>query len=159
MRLERLIIVVLSCALGWALWKLHRGKVRRWWQRVKDQLPRQWRPKSPEDCALCQAEIEVQVISAPTDVAPYRTRKNTRGRKKRVATQGFACLDEACVYYGVTDEQEHALVGYGKLGEHKDIQRLKCQACVGGLQQSEGHADVLCEDRGGSGKRSVVVFG
>ena len=66
-----------------------------WWQRVKDQLPRHWQPKSPEDCPLCQAEIEVQAISTPTDVVPYTTRKSTRGRKKRVATQGVACLDEA----------------------------------------------------------------
>jgi len=29
----------------------------------------------------------------------------------------------------VTEAQRHALVGFGKLGENKDIQRLKCQAC------------------------------
>jgi hypothetical protein len=50
MRLERLIIVLLSCAVGWALWKLDRGQVRRWWGSVKDHMPRQWRRKSPEDC-------------------------------------------------------------------------------------------------------------
>ena len=56
MRVERLVIAILGSALGWALWKLYRGKLREMWHRVKDQLPLQWRPKSPKDCPLCQAD-------------------------------------------------------------------------------------------------------
>jgi len=138
MRLERLLIVLLSGGLAWALWKLYRGKVRRWWRRVKDHMPRQWRPKSPEDCPLCQAEVEVRVVVPATEVEPYRKRKSTRGRKKTVATQGWACLDETCEYFGVVNEDVHALVGYGKLGEQKDIQRLKCQACEGTFSSRKG---------------------
>jgi hypothetical protein len=53
-------------------------------------------------------------------------------------TQGWACLDERCEYFGVVDEDVHALVGYGKLGEQKDIQRLKCQACEGTFSSRKG---------------------
>lgn len=59
MRIERLIIMVLGGILIWALWKLYKGKVRKLWQRVKDRMPRQWRPKSPEDCPWCQEELEI----------------------------------------------------------------------------------------------------
>ncbi len=38
-RIERLVILLLGIALLRAWWKLYRGKVKRWWQRVKDHLP------------------------------------------------------------------------------------------------------------------------
>ncbi|HEX3050946.1 MAG TPA: hypothetical protein VHP83_09850 [Aggregatilineaceae bacterium] len=31
----------------------------------------------------------------------------------RLTTQGYACLNPACVYFGITDDQVHAVVGYG----------------------------------------------
>lgn len=45
-RIERLVILLLSRALLQAGWKLYRGKVKHWWKRVKDRLSRHWRPKS-----------------------------------------------------------------------------------------------------------------
>jgi hypothetical protein len=49
MHRERLIIMVLGGILVWAFGKLYKGKLRRMWQQVKDHMPRQWLPKSPED--------------------------------------------------------------------------------------------------------------
>jgi transposase-like protein len=138
MRVERLMIMLLGGALVWTLWKLYRGKLRKMWRRVKDQLPRQWRPKCPEDCPLCQVEIEVIAVPSQPEVTPYRARKSPRGRKKTIPTQGFACPYETCEYVGVRDDQMHALVGYGKLGANKAIQRFKCQACRGTFSSRKG---------------------
>jgi IS1 family transposase/transposase-like protein len=55
--------------------------------------------------------------------------KDPRGRKKRIATAGFACPNSNCRYYGITDEQIHALVGCGGHGRQEYIRDLKCQAC------------------------------
>ena len=128
MRIERLIILVLGGLLFWALWPLYKGKMRKMWQRVKDRMPRQWRPKSPEDCPWCQDELEILTIPNPPDVTPYGQQKSPRGRKKTITTQGFACPEMTCKYCGMPDERVHALVGYGKLGTNQDIQRFKCQA-------------------------------
>ena len=56
-------------------------------------------------------------------------RKSRRGAPKRIDTQGFACLNRACVYYRITDPQVHALVGDGAHGKCERIQTLRCQAC------------------------------
>ena len=138
MRVERLMIMLLGGALVWALWKLNRGKLRKMWRRVKDRMPWQWRPKSPEDYPLCQTEIEVIAIPGQPEVTPYSIQKSPRGRKKTITTQGFACPYETCQYFGVQDEPVHALVGYGKLGVNKDIQRFKCQACGGTFSSRKG---------------------
>jgi IS1 family transposase/transposase-like protein len=55
--------------------------------------------------------------------------KSPRGRRKRIATAGYACPNPDCLYYGVTEDQIHALVGYGGHGRREYIQDLKCQAC------------------------------
>lgn len=129
-RMERLVILLLSMALLQAGWKLYRGKVKRWWKRVKDHLPRHWRPKSPEDCPLCQVERRtVKQVEPLEKPIAYSKRKSTRGRKKQLDTTGMACPNEACVYFGETDASRHALIGHGKIGQDKTIQRWMCVAC------------------------------
>ena len=49
--------------------------------------------------------------------------------ERTIWTEGYACPNPDCQYFGVTEAQRHALVGFGKLGENKDVQRLKCQVC------------------------------
>ncbi len=44
-------------------------------------------------------------------------------------TAGYACPNSDCLYYGITDDQIHALVGGGGHGRQEYIQDLKCQAC------------------------------
>jgi IS1 family transposase len=62
---------------------------------------------------------------------PYACMKDPRGplREKRIATTGYACPNFDCLYYGITDEQIHALVGCGGHGRQEYIQDLKSQAC------------------------------
>jgi hypothetical protein len=54
---------------------------------------------------------------------------DSRGRKKRVKTEGYACPNPGCMYHGITDENIHALAGCGKVDEAKLIPRLRCQSC------------------------------
>ena len=44
-------------------------------------------------------------------------------------TEGFACPNQQCLYFGITDAQIHALVGDGKHGQAEQIQTFRCQAC------------------------------
>jgi IS1 family transposase/transposase-like protein len=46
-----------------------------------------------------------------------------------VNTEGFACPNPRCPYFGITDAQIHALVGDGKHGQAEPIQTFRCQAC------------------------------
>jgi hypothetical protein len=129
-RIERLIIVLLGVALVRAWWKLYKGKVKRWLKRTKDRLPRHWRPKSPDDCPLCQADTPVsESVDPPDPPIPYPEQKSPRRRKKQLDTNGLACPNEAWVSFGETDASRHALMGHGKMGQDKTIQRRMCAAC------------------------------
>jgi transposase-like protein len=46
-----------------------------------------------------------------------------------VNTEGYACPNPQCTYFGITDAQLHALVGDGKHGHVEHIQTFRCQAC------------------------------
>jgi hypothetical protein len=62
-------------------------------------------------------------------VRPWCDVKSRRGAPKRVNTQGYACPNQQCLYFGNTDAQIHALVGDGKHGQAEPIQTFRCQAC------------------------------
>jgi transposase-like protein len=74
---------------------------------------------------MCCNQVGLQIIKQ-RDVIPYHHTKSPRGRRKSVATRGFACPNPNCDYCGISDDAIHALVGYG---HHNRIPRLKCQAC------------------------------
>lgn len=44
----------------------------------------------------------------------WQLQKGRGGRKKIVKTEGYFCPNKTCAYYGITEEESHALVGYGK---------------------------------------------
>ena len=60
-------------------------------------------------------------------VRPWCEVRSNRGRQKQYATQGLACLNRVCAYYGVSDEKRHALVRHTKRGKDKDIPYVRCQ--------------------------------
>jgi hypothetical protein len=66
---------------------------------------------------------------APAPVRPWREVKSRPGAPKRVYTEGYACPNQKCLYFGNTDAQIHALVGDGKHGQAERIQTLRSQAC------------------------------
>jgi hypothetical protein len=66
-------------------------------------------------------------VSEP--VRPWCEVKSHRGAPKRIETEGFACPNQQCPYFGNTDARIHALVGDGKHGQAEQIQTFRCQAC------------------------------
>jgi transposase-like protein len=55
--------------------------------------------------------------------------KSRRGAPKRIHTEGFACPNQQCPYFGITDAHIHALVGDGKHGRAEQIQTFRGPAC------------------------------
>jgi hypothetical protein len=60
---------------------------------------------------------------------PWREVKSRRGAPKRIDTQGYACPNPQCRYFGIIEAHLHALVGDGKHGHAERIQTFRCQAC------------------------------
>ena len=90
--------------------------------------PRPLKPRTPDDCPAGRFAQPSQT-PALTHLKPYSKVKDPRGRKKKIATAGYACHNPDCLYYSITDDQIHALVGCGGHGCQEYIQNLKCQAC------------------------------
>ena len=128
-----LLVVCLLLALA-LLWRLDwfplrpsssRGGVKR------TTLHRLLQPRSPDDCPACRLSytLSSRVEPAPAPVRPWREVKSRRRAPKRVNTQGFACPNLQCSYFGITDAHIHALVGDGKHGRAEQIQTFRCHAC------------------------------
>lgn len=90
-------------------------------------------PRTPLDCQHCQAQAKATTLPiqppARLPVPAYNQIKSKRGRPKKIRTQGYACLNLKCVYYGCTNAAFHALVGDGCHGKEEQIQTFKCQHC------------------------------
>jgi transposase-like protein len=102
-----------------------RGKAKR------STLPRLLKPGCPDDCPACRLASPAlsSAEPAPAPVRPWSEVKSRRGAPKRIDTQGFACPNQQCTYFGLTDVHRHALVGDGKHGRAEQIQTFRCQAC------------------------------
>lgn len=126
-----LVVCLLSLALLWRLrWfslqPSHlRAKARR------DTLHRLLKPRCPDDCPACRlaSPAPSNGALAPAPVRPWREVKSRRGAPKHVNTQGFACPNQKCLYFGITDAPIHALVGDGKHGQTERIQTFRGPAC------------------------------
>ncbi len=94
-------------------------------------LHRLLKPRTPDDCPACRLTCTLTsgVESASAPVHPWREVKSRRGAPKRVNTEGFACPNRQCAYFGITEASIHALVGDGKHGHVERIQTFRCQAC------------------------------
>jgi hypothetical protein len=112
--------------------------LRRYWlgrlfeKRKKEKRTRKpaiLRPKSEKDCRFCRVEKDKQPGAKRELPESWQLRKGRGGPKKKIQTEGFFCPNKNCAYYGITEEDIHALVGYGKHGRHEFIQDFKCQAC------------------------------
>ena len=94
-------------------------------------LHRLLKPRCPDDCPACRLSCTNSSVvgPAPAPVRPWCEVKSRRGAPNRVNTEGFACPNHLCPYFGITDDQIHALVGDGKHGHVERIQTFRCQAC------------------------------
>src|SRR5437763_14657361 len=98
---------------------------------MRTRVHRLLKPRTPHDCSACRLSCtpSSDVRLGPAPVRPWREVKSRRGAPKRVNTEGFACPNQQCLYFGNTDAQIHALVGDGKHGQAERIQTFRCQAC------------------------------
>jgi transposase-like protein len=86
------------------------------------------KPRPPDDCPTCRRPRGQPALARPSP-RPWRELKSQRGAPKRIATDGFACPNRACLYSGVTNPPVQALVGDGTHSNHERIQTFRCQAC------------------------------
>ena len=98
---------------------------------IHTKIQRLLKPRTPLDCPACRlsSTLSSGVGPAPFPVLPWREVKSRRGAPKRIDTQGFACPNHQCPYFGITDAHIHALVGDGTHGRAEQIQTFRCQAC------------------------------
>jgi hypothetical protein len=144
MNVERLLLCLLLLYLLYLLYQQqHRPRLHRLLQRSKDRLPRSWKPKSPRDCSCCQTGVSLVPLPDPNSVVPWSQCKSTRGRKKTVDTDGSACPQPGCDYFGITDANIHALVGYGWIDRAGTIRKLCCQACHKTFSARKGTHDFV----------------
>ncbi len=129
LRLEHLALPLLLVHWSRLWWRLNKRRVKGWWQRVKDHLPVKRHPKYPKDCPHCCRGVHLESVRINHAVTPWREVKSKRGRKKQYSTQGWACLNPACPYSGITEEAIHALVRHTLRGKDRDIPYLRCQCC------------------------------
>jgi transposase-like protein len=129
--LERLTLHILAITACLLLWQRYQKQLYGLWKqaRMAARRPRKWKAKTPADCPACRSGVRLSIRPIRRDAQPWREQKSRQGRKKRIRTQGHACPNPACCYFGVTDEQVHAVVGNGKRGKYAHIQALKCQCC------------------------------
>ena len=88
------------------------------------------KPRTPLDCPACRlsSTLSSGMGRSPLPVRPWREVKSQRGAPKRVNTEGFACPNHQCPYFGITDAHIHALVGtvtviYERNGADKSMYR------------------------------------
>ncbi len=98
---------------------------------IRSATQRLLKPRTPLDCPACRLSCAHSTVvgPAPGSVRPWCEVKSRRGAPKRVNTEGYACPNHQCPYFGMTDAHTHALVGDGKHGQAEQIQTFRCQAC------------------------------
>jgi hypothetical protein len=123
-----MFFLALLCALHWP----HPGPAQsRAAAKIRTRLHRLLKPRCPHDCPACRLASTASSGAGPVllPVRPWREVKSRRGAPKRIDTEGFACPNQQCAYFGITDAHIHALVGDGKHGHVEQIQTFRCQAC------------------------------
>ena len=96
------VCLLLSLALLWCLDWLHlrpsspRGGAKR------STLHRLLKPRSPDDCPACRLGSTPSLgrEPGPAPVRPWCEVKSRRGAPKRIHTEGFACPNPQCLYFG-----------------------------------------------------------
>ncbi len=128
-----LLLFFLMLSLAWLgrLSVLHQGLAHWRAGALHPVVHRLLKPRTPRDCPACclSSPFAAGAGPSPLPVRPWCEIKSRRGAPKRIDTQGFACPNQQCPYFGITDAHIHALVGDGKHGHAERIQTFRCQAC------------------------------
>ena len=125
------VCLFLPMALLWRLDRFHRRPSSSRVGATRTAGQRLLKPRSPDDCPACRLASTASSDGepAPGSVRPWCEVKSRRGAPKQIPTEGYACPNQQCAYFGITDAHIHALVGDGKHGQSERIQTFRCQAC------------------------------
>jgi hypothetical protein len=85
--------------------------------------------KREDDCPYCQTGNTLTIPPPETTHTPNSDTKSKQGRKKKICKHNYFCANPFGHYFLVTNENIHALIGYGSHGKHEFIPTLFCQAC------------------------------
>src|SRR5215472_2529169 len=123
--------LTLSLALPWRLCWFHLPPFHSQAARRRTLVHRLLKPRSPDDCPACGLASSVSAGADPSPqlVRPWSEVKSRRGAPKSIDTEGFACPNQQCAYFSITDAHIHALVGDGKHGRAERIQTFRGPAC------------------------------
>ena len=66
------------------------------------------KPRSPDDCPTCRRASPASSAGGPAPVRPWREGKSRRGAPNHIDTEGFACPNHQCPYFGITEAHSHA---------------------------------------------------
>jgi transposase-like protein len=126
-----LLLSFLMLSLAWLcrLSLLHHGLAHSRAGTVHPVVRHLLKPRTPRDCPACRLSCTLPSGVGPAPVRPWCEMKSRRGAPKRVNTEGFACPNRKCPYFGITETHIHALVGDGTHGRAERIQTFRCQAC------------------------------
>ena len=104
------LFLLLSLALLWRLSWLHLQLSHSRGRAMHSIAQRLLQPRTPLDCPACRLSCAHSsgMGPAPAPVRPWREVKSRRGAPKRVNTEGFACPNQQCPYFGITDAHIHA---------------------------------------------------
>jgi hypothetical protein len=110
-----LVSFLLLCLLRLcSLWWPHTGPVQsRAAAKMRSTLHRLLKPRTADDCPACRLAFTASsgVEPAPLPVRPWSEVKSRRGAPKRIRTSGFACPNQQCSYFAITDASIHASLG------------------------------------------------
>lgn len=73
-------------------------------------------------------------------------RPKAAGAPKRVNTDGYACPNQPCAYFGITNAHIHALVGDGKHGQAERNQTFRGPACRTTFTRPSQHTPIPSEN-------------
>jgi hypothetical protein len=99
-----LLVLLLLAVLAWGVWIRQYGQHHQDRSTVLATVQRLLKPRTPNDCPICRQPAAALSGTIPIHrpVPPWRERKSRRGAPKRIVTQGFACPNRRCIYYGIT---------------------------------------------------------
>jgi hypothetical protein len=107
-----LLLFFLMHSLAWLcrLYLLHHGLAHSKAGAVHPMIQRLLKPRTPHDCPACCLSSPFSTVAGPTPlpVRPWPEVKSRRGAPKRIDTEGFACPNQQCAYFGISDAHIHA---------------------------------------------------
>ena len=125
----------------------------------RSTLHRLLRPRNPDDCPACRLASPPSSGGEPASVHPWREVKSRRGAPKRIDTQGYACPNRQCRYFGNTDVHVHAAFWRWQAWSCRTNPDVSVSSLPYHVQRSTRHAVISSENALATGRRGTLRAG